>query len=393
MTDLAEMTRPETEAARGAAARPSLAEAADHLAAVCAETAARHDQDESFVAEHYPALKEAGLIDAGVPVELGGGGANIAELADMLRRLAHGCSSTALALSMHTHQVAFPAWRWHHQPEARPKVEPVLRRVAAEKIVLLSSGGGDWIGGSGKAERVEGGYRVTARKMFVSGAPAGNILMTSAVASEPEGPVVIHFPCPMNAPEVSILDTWHTLGMRGTGSHDVMIDGLFVPDDKIPVKRPAGRWHPIFFMLGTLAFPLIYAVYLGVAERARDIAVEIARARPTSDRARWRAGQMDTALTAARLAHQHMVAAADTSVCSAASVNAVMTGRHLVEENAIRTVELALELAGGPGFYRKAELERLFRDIQAARYHPLQKEVQTDYAGAMALGEPIDTIF
>jgi alkylation response protein AidB-like acyl-CoA dehydrogenase len=70
-----------------------------------------------------------------------------------------------------------------------------------------------------------------------------------------------------------------------------------------------------------------------------------------------------------------------------------MIGRRLVEENAIRTVELAMELAGGASFYRKTELERRFRDIQAARYHPLQKEAQSEYAGAMALGHPIDRIF
>ncbi len=370
-----------------------LSEAAQRMAAACARRADAVDRDETFVAEHYPAMKAAGLIDAAVPAELGGGGASLGELAEMLRILAHGCSSTALALSMHTHQVAFPAWRWQHQPEARPKVEPLLRRVVAERIVLLSSGGSDWIGGSGRAERVEGGYRVTARKMFVSGAPAGDILMTSAVAAEPEGPTVLHFPCPMAAPEVQVLDTWHTLGMRATGSHDVMIDGLFVPDEKIAVKRPAGRWHPVFHILATVAFPLIYAVYLGVAERARDIAVEMATARPASERSRWRAGQMETALTAARLAHGHMMAAAARNQPSPASVNDVMTGRRLVEDNALRTVEMALELAGGAGFYRRAELERLFRDIQAARYHPLQKEAQTDFAGAMALGTATDTIF
>lgn len=102
---------------------------------------------------------------------------------------------------------------------------------------------------------------------------------------------------------------------------------------------------------------------------------------------------METALTAARLAHGHMIAAAERNQPSAASVNEVMTGRRLVEDNAIRTVEMALETAGGAGFYRKAELERLFRDIQAARYHPLQKEAQTDFAGAMALGLPTEAIF
>jgi alkylation response protein AidB-like acyl-CoA dehydrogenase len=59
--------------------------------------------------------------------------------------------------------------------------EPLLRRVAAEKLILLSSGGSDWIGGSGTAIKVDGGYRITARKVFTSGAPAGSLLMTSAV--------------------------------------------------------------------------------------------------------------------------------------------------------------------------------------------------------------------
>jgi alkylation response protein AidB-like acyl-CoA dehydrogenase len=365
---------------------------AERLAADCAREAAELDRDETFVAGNYEKAKAAGLIDAGVPAELGGGGADVRALCDILRRLAHGCSSTALALSMHTHQVAFPAWRWHHQQATRDKTEPLLRRIAAEKLVLLSSGGGDWIGGSGKAAPVEGGYRIIARKMFVSGAPAGDILMTSAISPE-DGGTIIHFPCPMSAPEVSILDTWHTLGMRATGSHDVMIDGLFVPAEKVAVKRPQGRWHPLFFMLGTIAFPLIYAVYLGIAERARDLAVGFASARPASPRLRDRAGRMDTALTVARLAHADMIAAVELNAPSAETVNRVMTGRRLVEENAIRTVELALELAGGPGFYRKAELERLFRDIQAARYHPLQKEVQAEFAGALALGQPIDEIF
>ena len=85
--------------------------------------------EDAFVADNFAALKEAGLVEIGVPVELGGGGAGVDELAEMLRTLAHHCGSTALAFSMHTHQVAIPAWRWVHQ-KATP-VEPLLRRTAA----------------------------------------------------------------------------------------------------------------------------------------------------------------------------------------------------------------------------------------------------------------------
>ena len=121
---------------------------------------------------------------------------------------------------MHTHQVAIPAWRWTHQKAAA--VEPLLKRVATERIQLVSSGGSDWIAGSGKAEKVDGGYRITARKVFSSGAPSGDLLMTSAMLeSDGEPPMVLHFGIPMNSPQVKVLDTWRTLGMRGTGSHDV----------------------------------------------------------------------------------------------------------------------------------------------------------------------------
>ena len=70
-----------------------------------------------------------------------------------------------------------------------------------------------------------------------------------------------------------------------------------------------------------------------------------------------------------------------------------MTGKALVTRHAIATVELAMELAGGAGFYRAAGLERRFRDIQAARYHPLQSGPQAEYAGAMAMGLPVERIF
>jgi indole-3-acetate monooxygenase len=353
-----------------------------------AETA---DAEDRFVAENYARLREAGLVEAGVPRELGGGGAEVRELADMLRVLAHGCGSTALAFSMHTHQVAVPAWRWRHRQFAA--AEPLLRRVATERIILLSSGGSDWIGGSGRAEKAEGGYRVSARKVFTSGAPAGDILMTGAILEEEGERFVLHFGAPMKAAAVRIEDTWRTLGMRGTGSQDVVLDGLFVPDASVALKRKAGEWHPLFQIIATIAFPLIYAVYLGVAESARDIALDLARRRPAGPHTLDLAGRMETSLRAAQLAHGAMVAAAEANEPSAESVNEVMIGRSLVADNAIRAVEYAMELAGGAGFYRAAGLERRFRDVQGARYHPLQRGPQAQYAGAMALGEPVDRIF
>jgi alkylation response protein AidB-like acyl-CoA dehydrogenase len=369
----------------------SAVEIARELGPLLARRAAEAADEDRFVADNFATLKSSGLVEAGVPAELGGGGADPDELAAMLRTLAYHCGSTALAFSMHTHQVAIPAWRWTHQKAAA--VEPLLERIANERIFLLSSGGSDWIAGSGKAEKVEGGYRINARKIFTSGAPTGDLLMTGAVLETGEGPMVLHFGVPMSSPHVKVLDTWRTLGMRATGSHDVLIEGHVVPEAAVAVKRKAGEWHPLFHIIATIAFPLVYAVYVGVAESARDLAVELAKRKKPARHVVDLAGRMDTELAGARLGLDSMLAAVRLNAPSAATINQVMIGKALVTRHAIASVECAMEMAGGAGFYRSAGLERKFRDIQAARYHPLQAGPQAEYAGAMALGLPVERIF
>lgn len=364
---------------------------AEKLAPVFAERAEAHDAGDTFVAENYAALRASGLVEAGVPRALGGGGADVAELAGMLRVLGRACGSTALAFAMHTHQVAIPAWRWSKRDVKA--VEPLLKRIAAERIFVLSAGGSDWIPGSGRAERVEGGFRITARKPFTSGAPAGDLLMTGAILEEDGVRSVLHFGVPMKAAEVRIEETWKALGMRGTGSHDVVIDGFVVPEASVALKRAAGEWHPLFEIIATIAFPLIYAVYLGVAESARDIALNAARRKAVTPHVLSLAGRMETALRAAQIAHGAMLAEVAQDAPSAGSVNEVMKGKAIVAENVLKVGELALELAGGSGFYRATGLERRFRDLQGARMHPLQAGPQAEYAGAMALGLPTARIF
>jgi alkylation response protein AidB-like acyl-CoA dehydrogenase len=361
---------------------------------ILAARAKEAKDEDAFVADNFELLKASGLVEAGVPTEFGGGGCGTDELAAMLRTLAYHCGSTALAFSMHTHQVAVPAWRWRHQPAARAAVEPLLKRIASERIFLLSSGGSDWIEGSGKAEKVDGGYKITARKVFTSGAPTGSVFMTGAVLeAEGEPPMVLHFGLPMNSPNVKVLDNWRALGMRGTGSHDVQIDGHVVPEAAVALKRKSGEWHMLFHIIATTAFPLVYAAYLGVAESARDIAIGLAKRRTPSRHTIDLAGRMDTELTAARLAHESMMAAIRLNAPSPTSVNQVMIGRQLVGRHAIAAVEYAMEVAGGAGFYRANGLERRFRDIQAARYHPLQAGPQAEYTGSIALGLHVERVY
>ena len=219
--------------------------------------------------------------------------------------------------------------------------------------------------------------------------------MTGAILEAEDGTKsVIHFAAPMKAPEVRVEETWRALGMRGTGSHDVVIEDLFVPDAGVSFSRAAGQWHPVFQVIATIAFPLIYAAYLGVAEGARDIALDLARRKPPTPHVLNLAGRMDTALRGAQLAHRVDGRGRRSATRpSAESVNEVMIGRALVAAHAIEAVELAMELAGGASFYRATGLERRFRDIQGARFHPLQQGPQAHYAGAMALGQPVAEIF
>lgn len=342
------------------------------------------DESDVFVADNISRLKSSGLVAAGVPIELGGGGASYSDLCAVLRILGRHASSTALTFSMHTHQVMIPTWRWHNQ---KAPVDGLLKRIATEHIVLLSSGGSDWLQSAGTAVKVEGGFLITARKVFASGAPIADLLMTSAVYDDPEkGATVLHFAVPMHAPGVSIEPTWQAMGMRGTGSHDVVLSDVFVPDGAVALQREQGKWHFIFHLISMVAIPLIYSVYVGVAEAARDRTIQLAMNRSTDKHLCYMVGGLDNELTAAKLALQHMISTSMTSQPSFETTNQIMTGRALIAKAVLNVADLAMEIAGGCAFYRKLGLEKLFRDLQGVRYHPLREEAQRTLSGQLALG-------
>ena len=354
-----------------------------------ATRAADHDCDDSFVAENYAKLREAGAFAAGVPSELGGGGASHDELCRMVRELARHCGSTGLAFSMHTHLIATLAYLWRAGNKAP---EGMLRRVAAEKLVLVSSGGSDWLMGSGTLEKVDGGYRMTGRKIFSSGVPSGDVLMTTGVYRDPsDGPTVFHFPLSLKAEGVTILDTWKTLGMRGTGSHDVDIKDAFLPDAVMQgVRRPAGKWHPFMHAVVLVALPVFYSAYVGVLDAARDIALGLASRKKDDPLVAITAGEMENQVVAAQITHESMIGLTATRKPGPETTMAMMCRRTILVNALLRGVEKAQELGGGAGFYRSFGLERCFRDMQGARYHPIPEKPQTRLAGRFLLGLDLD---
>ena len=361
---------------------------AAEVAASIADQAAAHDADDSFVTDGYARLKDEGFFSALVPAELGGGGASVSDICGAIRIIGAACGSTALAFAMHSHLIAVAAWRWRHQ---NAPTEALLRRVAAEGLVLVSSGGSDWLPSGGVAEKCDGGFRVTARKPFSSGSPAADLLSTSAVYDDPEGgPTVLHFMVPLAAEGVTLLDTWRVMGMRGTESNDIELDNVFIADAAVAGRRPVGKWHMLFHIISMIAFALVYSAYVGVAEGARTRALEAARRKEENEALTLLVGEMENEFAAAEMALERMIAIAETGAPGPETTSRAMIGRTLVGQAAIRTVEKAMEVAGGPSFYRRFGLERAFRDVQAARFHPLQEKPQQRFTGRLALGLDVD---
>jgi len=349
-----------------------------------ARDAAELDRRGAFAADAMRRFAETGLTTMLVPSELGGGGASHAEMAGVLSVLAHGCPSSALTLSMHSHLVAAQVWRHHHDLPA-----PLLRRVIDEGLVLVSTGAADWVPSHGRAVAVDGGYRVTARKSPSSGAPAGDLLVTSARWEDaPDGPQVLHFAVPFGAAGVSIEETWDSMGMRATGSHTVVLDEVFVPAASVSLTRPAGEWHPVWSTVIGAAMPLITAVYVGVAEAAADQAVGMVAKGHRAASAAALVGRMGNRLATAQDTTGAMVAMSrdlrfDATLEHTAGVLSRKTN---AAEACIDTVRLALDAVGGASYSRATGLERLYRDVHGVLHHPLPASAQEDFCGRLAVG-------
>src|SRR5262245_22570516 len=194
-----------------------------------AESDAAHDRDGTYVADCIETVRDAGWFPMPVPTELGGEGATVRVMADRLRALARYAPNTALVTSMHTHVALTTAWRFRRglQPS-----EATLRKIADDNVFVASTGGNDFLAPSGTSVAVDGGFVISGRKQFVSGALSAGAFSTWVMAPPPadgEAPEAIGIGVPASADGVKIIETWDALGMRGTGSHDVEFTDVFVP--------------------------------------------------------------------------------------------------------------------------------------------------------------------
>jgi alkylation response protein AidB-like acyl-CoA dehydrogenase len=211
------------------------------------------------------------------------------------------------------------------------------------------------------------------------------MLVTSAVCDDGR---VVHFPLAVSAPGISVANNWHAMGMRATGSHDVVIDRVFVPRESVSLERPRGQWHPFFNVTVIVALPLVMSVYLGVAEAARDVAVQHVQRKRDDPNVWYLVGELDSLLVSAQLAVESMQAlCADYEFApDVATANAVLIRKTLAAQAVLAVAEKALEAVGGQGLFRTLPPERLVRDVHGAQFHPLPAKRQHRLSGRVALG-------
>jgi alkylation response protein AidB-like acyl-CoA dehydrogenase len=367
----------------------------------CGERAAAYDRENRFFFDDFEELRAAGYLLAAVPKELGGIGLSLAEVCREQRRLAYYAAATALGINMHLlttgiaadlHRRGDDSQRWVLEEAAMGEVFAYGHAESGNDLEVLYA--------KGTAERVEGGYRFTGRKNFGSLTPVWTRLNIYGLdGSDPSAPKIVHAIMPRETPGFRIEETWDTMGMRATRSDDTVLEGAFVPDRYVVRVRPPGFAGADLFVLTLFAWaePTFANIYVGIAERARDLAISGVREKSSvADMTRSMAYHPGLQHRIAEIVIEiegmipHVERIAEdwsNGVDHGGQWPAkLVAAKYHCVESAFRVVDLALEVSGGRGMFKKSELERLFRDARCGRFHPANSLVVHEVVGKSALG-------
>lgn len=345
-----------------------------------------YDRDNVFFTEDLEALKAAGYLAAHVPTDLGGAGLSLLDLVKEQSRLAGAAPATALATNMH--QVWCGVARVLHD-RGDQALDFLLRDAAAGELYGfgISERGNDLVlfGSSTEARPDgEGGYRYHGTKIFTSLAPAWTRLGVHGLDStDPDDPRIVYGFVTREGTETR--DDWDTLGMRATQSRTTVLDGAHAPADRV-VRRLAPGPNPDPFVFGIFAcFELLLAsVYLGIAQRSLDLAVETVRTRTSMKTGdvyahdpdiRWRLATASMDLETALTQLYATAADVDAQVDHGPRWFAKLSGTKVrATETAKDVVEAAIRVSGGGSYFTRNELSRLYRDVLAGLFHPSDDE-------------------
>lgn len=364
----------------------------------CGERAAAYDRENRFFVEDFEELRAAGYLKINVPEDLGGRGLSLAEVCREQRRLAYRAPATALAVNMHLYWVGVAA---DLRKRGDSSLEWLLREAARGEVFAAGHGetGNDLplFLSTAKAERVDGGYRVRGHKMFGSLAPVWTRLGLHAMdTADARGPQVIHAFMPRETKDYSIKATWDTLGMRATRSDDTILDGAFVPDRYIARVVPAGTADLFVLSIFGWAEPTFGSIYLGLAERARDVAAAGVKKRTSLALTRSMAYHPEVQRCFSEMQLAIEGASAQVERVAEEWSNGVDHGMHwpmklvAAKHNAVeaakKVVDLAMAVSGGAGMFKTSELERLYRDARCGGFHPANTILVHEIVGKTVLG-------
>lgn len=377
---------------------PLSADYLDGLTQQLAETAEHYDRSAEFPRACFDLLAREGLIGLTVPRDLGGGGATLAEAIRVLGAVAKGEPSTALILFMTYHYHATPA-RAQGWPRA------IYERLARDAVTGRGLIGGLRVepelgtpvrGGlpATIARQTADGWALSGTKIYSTGSTGLDWFSVWAKTDEAQ-PRVGNFLVRADSPGIAIEPAWDHLGMRATVSHAVHFTDTPTPldhavDIRIPEQWATGAGDPGLAIWNALS---ISAIYDGVARAARDwlrrylnerVPANLGASLATLPRVQERFGEIEALLQVNRTLIRDAATRHDADdPPGAVEVNNI---KYIATANAIRAVEIGLELTGNPGISRRNPLERHYRDVLCSRIHSPQTDTILVAAGWSALG-------
>jgi alkylation response protein AidB-like acyl-CoA dehydrogenase len=390
---------------------------AEQHAADFATRADQHDLEGSFPFENIAAMQRSGVMAACVPVEFGGLGVESMHDAILgINRLGRGDGSTAIATSMHLFSswVLTRAWRAAMAAGETPQAEQaasVLRQIGVGQVVRCapqSEPGTDMLHPLVEATKVEGGWHLNGRKIFGTLSPAASHMAIACRVRDSQGSfrrarTIVR----RGSAGMDIQNNWDALGMRASGSHDIVFQDCFVPEAALRDDGPWGAWTEQA-LSGQLAFNMgLVGAFLGMAEAARELIVETVTRRRRGPRGRILAEhasiqhliaeiEIDLAAARAMLARTATMADAFFSQYLVGTVpldelHALMKDfqctKWFVNRKAIEIVDRALTASGGAGYLSGNPLSRLYRDVRAGPFMQVFSPNEAfEYIGKVTLG-------
>lgn len=371
----------------------SLLAAAESLAPRFADRAEEHDRAGTFPAQDFADLKDAGLMGLMVPERLGGAGAPFSSYVEIAMALARGNAATALVFNMHSSIAGALALTGDDLPltlgvsesyfEQRDEWLRAAAKGAFYAVAMSERGAGSRLSQMQTAYEKEGsGWRIRGRKTFCSGAGHADAYL---VAARNEAGEVSQFLVPADA-GLTVEQTWDSLGMRATGSHDLVLDA-YVEDEAL-VGGVEGLGLVLAQAMPHWLVASYSAVYAGVALAAVEAGAAYARERGLErlPLVRARLGRADAQAHAAAQVVREAARRVDADPGSAESNRWVWRAKLVAGDTAMEVAASVLQACGTAATRRGNTLERLYRDARCGALQPATSDVCADWLGLAALG-------